>query len=129
MESLFKIDRSIYSCITKDIVTDEVVLLDKNIAHIKDHHPGDYEKYCKYIREMLEEPDYIIEANRNPDKSGLVLKEFDVDEKRFRLLLRLQTSQDEEGFKNSIITFQYIHAREYRRLWQNKKVLYKRPGL
>lgn len=124
VRTICKLDRNIFSCITKDIVTDEVVLIDERILHIKDHHPNDYERFGKYMVEMIEHPDYIIEANRDKDKSGLILKEFTESDEQFRLVLRLVTSTDKSGLKNSVITFQYVKKKEYDRLIRNKKVLY-----
>lgn len=126
VRTICKLDRSIYSCISKDIVTDEVVLIDERILHIKDHHPNDYERFGKYIVEMIERPDYIIEANRDKSKSGLILKEFTENNEQFRLVLRLATSTDKQGLRNSVITFQYVKKKEYDRLIRNKKVLYRR---
>lgn len=57
-----KIDQEIYQCITNDIVTDEVIITDERIEHIKERHPNDYERFCSYIPEMISNPDYIIEA-------------------------------------------------------------------
>ena len=59
-----KINREIYKCVTEDIVTDEVIITDERIAHIKERHPNDYERFISYIAEILADPDYIIEANK-----------------------------------------------------------------
>lgn len=126
MRVICRLDRGIYSCITQDIVTDEVVLVDERIIHIKDHHPNDYERFGMYIRRMIEQPDYIIEANRERERSGLVLKAFEENGEQFRLVLRLVTSSDRAGSKNSVITFQYVNKKEYERLIRNKKILYRR---
>lgn len=45
-----KIDIEIYNCITKDITTDEVIITDERIQHIKEHHPNNYEQYYSYMR-------------------------------------------------------------------------------
>lgn len=127
MQVICKIDKDIYSCVADDIVSEDVVLRAERIGHIQDHHPDDYERYGQYIREMIEEPDYIIETAR--PKTAFVLKSFEVDEQQFRLILRLHTTTDDPKFENSVITFQYVRAKEYRRLIKNKKVLYKRNGL
>ena len=39
MCSIGKLNRDIYKCITDDIVTDEVIITDNQIQHIKDRHP------------------------------------------------------------------------------------------
>ena len=121
-----KIDRDIYKCITDDIVTDEVIITDERIAHIESRHPGDYQRYQKYVADMVLDPDYIIKDDRS--FTAMVLKEFeDTDRsKHFRLALRLLTSADDQDFKNSVITFMKIRKKEYMRLVKNKQVLYKK---
>lgn len=44
-----KIDKNIYSCVTKDILCDEVVITDERIEHIKERHPNDYSRLYSYI--------------------------------------------------------------------------------
>ena len=119
-----KIDVSIYKCVSEDIVTDEVIITDERIQHIKDRHPNDFERYYVYMSEIIEQPDYIIEANK--PNSALILKDFSSGEERFKTILRLVTSNDDPAFKNSIITFMKINESEWKRLINNKKVLYKR---
>ena len=58
------IDLEKFYCVTSDITTDEVVITDTQIRHICERHPGDYERFSKYISEILSEPDYIIKAHR-----------------------------------------------------------------
>ena len=76
-----KIDREIYKCVTKDIVTDEVIITEDQILHICERHPSDYEKFGKYIPQILAEPDYILEANK--PNTAFVLKRITADEKIF----------------------------------------------
>ncbi|MCD8157970.1 MAG: hypothetical protein LUD77_03470, partial [Clostridiales bacterium] len=109
-----KIDRNIYKCITEDIVTDEVVLTDKQLRHIKERHPNDYERFARHFYEIVASPDYIIEANK--PKTALILKEIVDDGELFKTVLRLATSTDENGYKNSIITFMKTDKKEWNRL-------------
>ena len=119
------IDRNIYKCITEDIATNEVIITDERIQHIKDRHPNDYEKYYEYLKAIVEVPDYIVETNK-PD-TALILKEIVTsDEKQFKTVLRLKTSKDRPEFKNSIITFMKINEKEWSRLIRNKRILYKK---
>lgn len=118
-----KLDIEIYRCVTADIQTDEVIITDERVQHIKERHPNDFERYCQYMREIIENPEYIIEANK--PKSALILKTFTEGEDVFKTVLRLITSDDDPAFKNSIITFMKIDDKEYKRLVKNKKVLYK----
>ncbi len=118
-----KIDIEIYNCITKDITTDEVIITDKQIDHIKNRHPNDYELFNKYLEKIVEQPDYIIEANK--PFTALILKEIQIDNKKFKTVVRLATSNDTPSYKNSIITFMKIDDREWNRILKNKKILYK----
>ena len=124
MYSVGKINRGIYKCITKDIVTDEVIITDERIIHIKERHPNDYEKYCNYLQEIVEQPQYIVET-RKP-YTALILNEVADGGERFKTVLRLTTSHDNPDFKNSIITFMKINEREWKRLLANKKILYRK---
>lgn len=118
-----KIDIEIYNCITKDITTDEVIITDKQIDHIKNRHPNDYELFNKYLEKIVEQPDYIIEANK--PFTALILKEIQIDNKKFKTVVRLATSNDTPSYENSIITFMKIDDREWNRILKNKKILYK----
>lgn len=124
MHIVGKIDRDIYKCITEDIVTDEVIITDRQIQHIKERHPNDYERFSKYFIDIVSLPDYIIKANR--PNTALILKEIVINGEMFKTVLRLATSTDEKGYKNSIITFMKIDLKEWKRLLKNKEVLYKK---
>lgn len=124
MHIVGKIDREIYKCITEDIVTDEVVITDNQIQHIKDRHPNDYELFASYFDEIVKKPDYIIEANK--PNTALILKEIRKENEVFKTVLRLATSNDNPQYKNSIITFMKIDEKEWNRLLRNKNVLYRR---
>lgn len=117
------IDINKYQCVTKDIKSNEVIITDERIQHIKDRHPKDYERYCGYMREIISNPDYIIEANK--PNTALLLKSFPEGGEQFKTILRLITSSDDPAFKNSIITFMKINEKEWQRLLRNKKILYK----
>ena len=120
-----KIDVKIYRCISEYIITDEVIITDERVGHVKERHPDDYEKYREYLKEIVEHPDYIIEANK-PD-TALILKQIiESKEKQFKTVLRLKTSTDKPEYKNSIITFMKINEKEWKRLLRNKRILYKR---
>lgn len=41
MHTIGRIDKEIYECVSKNIVTDEVIITDNQIQHIKNRHPND----------------------------------------------------------------------------------------
>lgn len=46
--NICKLDIAKYKCVTPDIITDEVIITDKQIEHIKERHLHDFEKYFDY---------------------------------------------------------------------------------
>lgn len=119
-----KIDREIYKCITEDIMTDEVIITEERIGHIKERHPDDYERFCGYLRDIVECPDYIIEANK--ENTGVLLKEIEENSERFKLVLRIAVKNDPEGYKNSVISFWNIGDTTWKKTLKNKKILYRK---
>ncbi|MGN1313764.1 MAG: phage minor capsid protein [Lachnospiraceae bacterium] len=119
-----KIDKNIYKCITEDIVTDEVIITDERIRHIKARHPNDYESFCGYLKDIIEQPQYIVETQK--PNTALILNEVIDGKEQFKTVLRLTTSCDNPEFKNSIITFMKINEKEWSRILRNKKILYKK---
>ena len=119
-----RLDKEIYQVITDDIVTDEVILTEESIEHIRQRHPNDFEQYKDMLRQVIEQPDYILAANK--PNTALVLKAVEYDTQRFKLILRIKTSIDEEKFKNSVITFQHVGKKRYERSLRNAKILYAR---
>lgn len=124
VHSIGKIDREIYKCITEDIRTDEVIITDNQIEHIKVRHPNDYERFSEYFEEIVSNPDYIIETPK--PNTALILKEIIAEKEQFKTVLRLATSADNKEYKNSIITFMKIDEKEWDRLLRNKRILYKK---
>lgn len=118
------INREIYKCITEDIITDEVIITDNQIQHIKYRHPNDYERFSEYFGEIVSNPDYIVETPK--PNTALILKEIIIEKEQFKTVLRLVTSSDNREYKNSIITFMKIDEKEWNRLLRNKRVLYKK---
>ncbi|MCM1330742.1 MAG: PBECR2 nuclease fold domain-containing protein [Ruminococcus sp.] len=118
-----RLNIEIFKCIDSGIISDEVIITEERIQHIKERHPNDYERYCLYMKEVVENPEYIIEANK--PRSALILKSFSEGNEQFKTVLRLVTPEDNKDFKNSVITFMKINEKEWNRLIKNKKILYK----
>lgn len=119
-----KIDVLKYQCIADDISTDEVIITDERIAHVKERHPNDYERYVDYIGEILADPDYILEANK--PNTAFVLKEISIVDEKFQMIVRLKVSEDPIEYKNSIITFLKISEKKWNKYLRNKKILYRK---
>lgn len=119
-----KINREIYKCITEDIVTDEVIITDNQIQHIKDRHPEVYDRVLSNIEEAIRIPDYIIRDKH--EYTGLVVKRIKTENWVLQVVLRLCTSEDEQGYKNSVISCWELSERRLQNYLRNKEILYRR---
>lgn len=117
-----RIDRKKYSAVCANIRTDEVIITEERIAHIKNRHPGDFERYSQYIAIMLEHPQYILKDT--VPEIAVILQEFSQEKEHFRLILKLAVVEDEKGRRNSIITFMKISEKKFHKYLRNKKILY-----
>ena len=118
------IDIEKYRCITDDITTNEVIITPERIQHIEERHPGAYEKIKDFLQVALDDPDYILE-DKNPN-TGIILKLIEEKGWRFQMVLRIHTSTDPDGFKNSIISGWDISESRWKNYINNKKILYKK---
>lgn len=119
MHIIGKINKNIYKCVTEDITTEEVIITDNQINHIKNRHPNDYENFSSYFSDILSDPDFILEANK--PNTAFILKQITENDLTVQLILRLQTSQDPKGYKNSIITFLKIDIKTWNKYLRTKK--------
>lgn len=123
VQSVGKIDINKYQVVSDKISSDEVIITTERIQHIRERHPRDFDRYGQYLGRIIEEPDYILEANK--PNTAFLLKEFVEADERFQLILRLAVEGDVPGYKNSIITFLKVEEKRYRRYLRTKKILYK----
>lgn len=118
-----KIDIEKYRVVTDHIRTDEVIITETQIDHIRERHPETLEDLERYAALIVRDPDYILENRPN---TGLLLKEVEEAGRKYQLILRLCIPSDAESYKNSIITFTRVREKEWNRLLRNKKILYKK---
>lgn len=124
VQTVGRIDIEKYRCITDEITTDEVIITPERIQHIEERHPGDYEQFVKYIADILENPDYILEANK--PNTGVILKEIEENGEKFKVILRVKVESDPAEYRNSILSFWQIGETTWKKNVKNKKILYKR---
>ena len=118
-----QIDIEKYRCISGSIRTSEVIITEERIQHIQDRHPNDFERYFPYIKDMVEDPQYILEANR--PNTAFIVNQYHRETETFRLVLRLAVEGGPPEYKNAVITFLKISARTWDKYLRNKKILYK----
>lgn len=100
------------------------IITPERIQHIEERHPGDYEQFVKYIADILENPDYILEANK--PNTGVILKEIEENGEKFKVILRVKVESDPAEYRNSILSFWQIGETTWKKNVKNKKILYKR---
>ena len=115
-----RIDREIFRCIAEDIVTEEVVMTDNQLQHILQRHP----EVFPVVMDVVRDPDYIIE-DKHP-YTGLVVKRLETGSESLQVVLRICTSEDQPGYKNSVISCWEISERRLQNYLRNKKILYNR---
>lgn len=116
-----KIDINKYEKICDNsIITDEVIITYKQIEHINEQRIGIYSKYEHELKDIIENPDYIIKDTKHTD-TGLVIKKYDKD---LVIVLKLNTSDNKK--KNSIITIWEIKEKRLERYLSTHKIIYKK---
>lgn len=124
IHTLGKLDWTIYDCISSDHLTDEVIITNEQLLHIKNRHPEACDDVLEYIRKILESPDYIIKDKR--PNTGLVVKKVINNNEAMLFVLKICTQSDKAGYKNSIITGWKITEKRLNNYLRNKEVIYKK---
>ena len=128
IKELCSLDMKLYQCITNDIDTNRVVLTDKQILHIADHHSEAYNDVLIELKETIISPDYIIKDEKHAD-TGLVIREIpsDLSSKQHTfIVLRICTNSNNGKLANSVISGWKISESRLQSYLRNKPVLYKR---
>ena len=124
MHLLCRIDKAIYSLVEREIQSLDVVITDERIEHIKERHPQDYERFMRYIPQIIQEPDYIIASSK--PHTAVILKMIEENGERFKAILRLKVEKDPSHYRHSIISFWRIGDATWKKILRNKVILYRR---
>lgn len=118
-----KIKIELFSNISENIITDEVILTNERYVHIIEGHKEDFELYFNMITEIIQKPDYILKDFKN-ENTAMVIKH--IDNTNLNVIVRLAVSSDEIHSKNSIMTFYRVRDKNLRKLQQKNKTIYKK---
>lgn len=83
----------------------EVILMKEREEHIKENHPEAYETIMANLEKLITDPDMVI---RDTKRAGTRWAILNVENSTIRLVIKLSTTKDAVGYKNSIITGQLI---------------------
>ena len=118
MRYIGKLDIDKLGIYRNKLITAEVIMTNERLyQHILIHHKLEYEQLEKYIKDIIENPDYIIEDNRHSD-TMIYLKQ--ISNLKGRIIIKLALGQDEEHNKNSIITIMKLNGRTWKQTIRNR---------
>lgn len=103
--------------------TNEIVITNERIHHIRVRHPNDLPFFEQYGTETVENPDMIIKDCKN---EGTVFMVKRLRNTNLNTVVRLALNADEENLKNSVMTFYRIRDKNLIKLEKNNKPLYKK---
>lgn len=106
--SLGKIDLSLLKDEFGKIQTDEIIITEERINHIKMRHPEDYSLFNIYGAICVKDPDYIIKDGKHDGTIFMVKK---LEDTNLNVVVRIALETDDKGIMNSVMTFYRIRER------------------
>ena len=120
MQYIGRLDKNKLGKYKDKIITEEVVLTDERLnEHILMLHRKEYEQIASYLKSIVENPDIIIDDNRNKD-TIILLKRIDGINKSGRIVIKLACVEDIKHPKNSIITLMKLNERTWDQTLKNR---------
>lgn len=128
LTNLCSLDLELYKCVSSKIATSRVVLTEKSVIHIAEHHPDAYLRVLVELKETIQNPDYIFNDDKHED-TALVVKRVsdppDSLESTF-VVLRICTDTANGQLANSVISGWTISKSRLQNYLRNKAILYKK---
>lgn len=106
--SLGKIDLSLLKDEFGKIQTDEIIITEERINHIKMRHPEDYSLFNIYGAICVKDPDYIIKDGKHDGTIFMVKK---LEDTNLNVVVRIALETEDKGIMNSVMTFYRIRER------------------
>ena len=123
IKNLGKIDITMLEGEYGKIQTNEIIITNERTMHIKERYPEDFELFNKYGTESVRHPDMIIKDEKHTETIFMIKK---LPGTNLNVVVRVVLETDEDGLKNSVMTFYRIRERNLRKLEEKNKLLYKR---
>lgn len=105
------------------IQTDEIIITNERMDHIKQRHPEDYEFFEKFGAQSVTDPDLIVKDSKNEGTIFMIKK---LPDTNLNIVARLALETDKPGLKNSVMTFYRIRERNLNKMIEKNKLLYKK---
>ncbi len=123
IRTLGKIEISILEQEFGVLQTDEIIVTQERIEHIKKRHPEDYDLFEEFGASCVHDPDFVVRDEKHLGTVFLV-KKFPFT--NLNVVTRLALEADEPGRKNSVMTFYRIRERNLKKLLERNFLLYKK---
>lgn len=123
IRSLGRIDTNILTKEFGKIQTDEIIVTNERLSHIKVRHPEDYELFERFGSESVTSPDLIIKDIKN---EGTVFMIKRLPDTNLNVVVRVVLETDNSKLKNSVMTFYRIRERNLKKLIEKNGLLYKK---
>lgn len=120
-----KIDKDKIGEYSTKIITDDVIMTEERLGHIKERHPELKDIEIGTIAEVLKSPNYIFEDRKNKD-TVLMVKKINYNKKHYRMVVKLNTNKELIDKSNSVISFWDISEKKLRQYIRNEKILYEK---
>ena len=124
IHSLGVLNWQIYDCISNKHMSDEVIITDEQLQHIRERHPEAYTDVLFYIRAILADPDYIFQDKTV--NTGLIVKRIQHKKESAVLVLKIVTPDDKKYYKNSVLTCWKITEKRLENYLRNKNIIYRK---
>lgn len=120
-----KIDKDKIGEYGNKIVTDNVVISEERILHIKDHHPELEAEEINQIKDILKDPDYVFKDRKNID-TVLYVKNIVKHDKNYRMVVKLNTNENAIDKANTIISMWSIGKKKLGQYIRNEEIVYEK---
>ena len=124
MKYIGKLDGEKLGKYKNKIVTQNVIITNERIEHIKKRHLNDYEKYINHISDIIKNPDYIL-IDKDKIDTVMFLKRILDNTKNIIVIVKLNTEIEKIEMSNSILTFWQIRNVNYEKMIKNNIIVYK----
>lgn len=105
------------------IQTDEIIVTNERMEHIKLRHPEDYDLFDKFGKESVSDPDFLVRDCKNKGTVFMIKK---LPETNLNVVVRVVLETDDSKLKNSVMTFYRIRERNLKKLIEKNELLYKK---
>jgi len=122
LQYIGKIDKQKIGYYANKISNDEIVLTEERKLHIYEEHKKDYQLIMKNIKNGVLNPNEVLKDNKNKDTLFFISK---IDKNNLNVVIKLNTTNNEEHPNNSIMTAWLIRDSNLKKLREKNEIIYK----